>query len=91
MLIAPSFHYYTPNLTHACSIYLDEFFVTLSPLISYAGHVRVPLLAITPHDSAIIELVLAEEPLWVVIRVNVDLGQGIMSGWFLNPLMDPRL
>lgn len=51
----------------------------------------VPLLAVSTNHTAVVELVLTEIALWVVIAVDVDLGQGIVSGRFFNSFMDTRL
>ena len=45
------------NTTHYS--YLDEFLVALPPLVGHAGQVRVSLLAVAAHDTAVVELVLA--------------------------------
>ena len=71
--------------------HLDELLIALSSLIGHTGHVGVTLLTVLPHHTAVVELVLAKEPLWVVVGVNVHLGQGIVSGWFLYTLVDTRL
>ena len=51
----------------------------------------VPLLAVSTNHTAVVELVLTEIALWVVIAVDVDLGQGIVSGRLFNSFMDTRL
>lgn len=43
------------------------------------------------HNFAVIVLVFPQEPLRVVIGVNVDLGNGIVRGWFGDTLMDAGL
>ena len=52
---------------------------------------RVSLLAVLANDTAIVELVLSEVPLWVVVAVDVDLGEGIVGSWFLHSLVDTGL
>ena len=76
------------NLFHA---HLDELLITLSPLIGHTGQVGVPLLTVATNHAAVVELVLTEVALWVVVAVNVDLGQGIVSGGLLHSLMDTGL
>lgn len=65
--------------------------VTLSSLISYTGQVRVSLLTVFSNNSAVVEWVLFQETLGRIVAVNIDLGQSIVSGWFLAPFMDARL
>ena len=71
--------------------YLDQFLVALPPLVGHAGKVRVPLLAVAAHDATVVILVLPQEPLWVVVGVDVDLCQGVVGGWLLFSLVDPAL
>lgn len=40
------------------------------------------------NNFAVVVLVFPQEPLWVVVGVYVDLGNGIVSGWFSDALMD---
>lgn len=70
---------------------MDELLVTLSSLISHAGQMGVPLLAVLAHHATIIIGVLSEEALRVVVAVDVDLSQGIMGSRFLTALMDTGL
>lgn len=74
------------TLTH-----LDELLITLASLICHTRQVRVSLLTVATHNATIVELVLTQESLWVVVGVNVDLGQCIVSGWLLRTLVDARL
>ena len=71
--------------------YIDEFIITLATFVSNTGQVRVPLLAILSNNLAVVVLVLTQEPLWVVVRVNVDFGEGIVSGWFIDTFVDTGL
>lgn len=71
--------------------HLYQFQITLSSLISYAGQVRVSLLAVFSNDSTVVEWVLLKETLGCIVAINIDLGQCIMGGWFLASFMDPRL
>ena len=74
-----------------CLQHLDQLFVTLAPLVGYAGKVRVPLLAVAPHDPAVIELVLLQVAFRVVVAVDVDLGQSVVGSRLLNTLMHTAL
>lgn len=68
-----------------------ELLVTLSSLIGHTGQVRVSFLAVFPHHTAVIVWVLPQEAFWVVVAVDVDLGQGIVGSWLLTALVDTRL
>ncbi len=81
---------------HTCShthppTHTDQLLITLPPLIRHTGQVRVPLLTILAHHLRVVELVLPEVPLRVVVGINVDLGQCVVSGWFLHSLVDTGL
>ena len=52
---------------------------------------RVSLLTVAPHHSAIVELVLTKEPLWVVVGVDVDLGQGVVGSGLFHAFVDTGL
>jgi len=69
----------------------DQLPITVAPLVGLAGQVRVTLLAVAAHHLAVIILVLHEEPLRVVVRVNVNFGQGVVGGWLSAALVDPGL
>ena len=62
--------------------------VTLSSLISHTGEMGVPFLAVFADHTAVIMLILSEEALWVVVAVNVDLGQSIVCCGLHTPFMD---
>ena len=81
------------RLKHSISYFahLDELLVTLSPLISHTGQVGVSLLTVATNHTAVVELVLSEEALGVVIAVDVDLCEGIVSRWLFNSLVDTGL
>ncbi len=70
---------------------IDEFLVALSSLIGHTGQVRVSFLTVFPHHPAVVERVFPQEAFWVVVAVDVDLGQGIVGSWLLTALMDTRL
>lgn len=61
----------------------------MPPLISNAGQMRVPLFTIFANYTAVIVRILTKEPLWIIITVNVDFGQGIMSRRFFTAFMNP--
>jgi hypothetical protein len=65
--------------------------IALSPLVGDACEVRVTFLAVLAHHAAVIVLVLPEEALRVVVAVNVDLSQSIVSGRLHTTLMDASL
>ena len=73
------------------TIHLDELLVALASLVSHTGQVRISLLAVAPNDAAVIELVLVQKPLRVVVGIDVDLGQGVVGGWFLGSFVDAAL
>ena len=72
-------------------LYLDEVLVALAPLIGHAGQMRIPLLAVAADYATIVELVLPQEALRVVVAVDVDLGQRVVSGCFLLSLVHTAL
>ena len=72
-------------------MYLDQFLVALPPLVGHAGKMGVPLLAIAPHSATVVILVLPQEPLRVVVGIDVDLCQGVVGGRLLLSLVDPAL
>lgn len=71
--------------------YIDELLVTLSSLICHTGQVRVSLLAVLSHHTAVIVRVFPQEAFGVVIAVDVDLCQGIMGSRFFTTFVDTRL
>ena len=71
--------------------YIDEFIVALATFVSNTGQMWVSLLAVFSNHFAVVELILSEEPLGIVVGIDVDFGQGIMGGWFIDTLMDTRL
>lgn len=68
---------------------LYEFQITLPPLISNAGQMRVPLFTIFANYTAVIVRILTKEALWIIITVNVDFGQSIVSCRFFTAFMNP--
>ena len=83
--------YQTADICRSTYTHLDEFFVALSSLVGDTGQVGVPFLTVLSNHTAVVELILSEVALWVVVTVNVDLSQSIVSGWFLHTFMDTRL
>lgn len=71
--------------------YLNEFIVALAAFVGDAGEVGVAFLAVFADNFAVVELVLFEESLGVVVRVDVDLGQRVVRRRVLRPLVHPRL
>lgn len=70
---------------------MNQFLVTLSSFIGHAGQVGVSFLTVLSHHTAVIEGVLPQESLWVVVAVNVDLGQGIVGSRLLTAFMNTSL
>lgn len=73
--------------------HLDELLVALSPgpLVGGEGQVGVPLLAVLADYLGVVVLVVDEEALWVLVDVNVDLGEGVVESWLLDPFVVPLL
>ena len=65
--------------------------ITLSPLIRHTRQMRVPLLTVLPNHIALIESVLSEEPLRVVVAIDIDLGQGVVCRGLIDTLMGTAL
>jgi len=53
--------------------------------------VWVTFLAIFANNTTVIVLILTKESLRVVVTVDVDLSEGIMSRWLNTSLVDSRL
>jgi hypothetical protein len=68
--------------------YVNKFQITKTSFISHTSKMRISFLTIFPHHFAVIVHVLSKESLRVVIAVNIDLGEGIVSGWFIATFMD---
>jgi hypothetical protein len=47
------------------------------------GEVRITLLAVLSNSESVVEVVLLEEFLWVVVAVDVDLGEGVVDSLLL--------
>lgn len=56
--------------------------------VRYNCKVWVTIFAEAANDLWIIELVVHKEVLWVLIRVDFNLGKGIVHGWDLVALCD---
>ncbi len=48
---------------------------------------RVSLLTVLADDLGVVVLILAKEPLRIVVRIDVDLGQSIVRRLILHPLV----
>lgn len=70
---------------------MNQFLVTLSSFISHTGQMRVSFLTVLPHYTAVIEGVLPKEAFRIVVAINVDFGQGIMSSRLLTTFMNTSL
>ena len=68
-----------------------ELLVALAALVGDAGQVRIALLAVLADDARVVVGVLLEELLRVVVRVDVDLGQGVVDGRIGAALVNARL
>lgn len=65
--------------------------VALSSLICHTSQMGVPLFAVLAHHTTIIVRVLSEEPLRVIVAVDVDLSQGIVGSGLFTSLMNTGL
>lgn len=77
--------------SHFLNTHTDKFMVTLATFISHTGKVGVPLLTVLANHGAVIVLILPQEAFWVVVTVNIDLGECIVCGWFYTALMNTGL
>lgn len=70
-----------------------ELLVALTPssLVGSESQVRVSLLTVFSDDLRIVVLIVDEEIFWVLVDVNVDLGEGIVKSWLLDTLVSPGL
>lgn len=68
--------------------YIDQLLVTLSSLVGNTGQMGVSLLTVLSNHTAVVVWVLSQETFWVVVAVDVDLCQSIMSGGFFTAFMD---
>lgn len=71
--------------------YIDQLLVTLSPLIGNTGQMRVSLFTVLSNYTAVVVWIFSQETFWVIVAVNVDFCQGIMSGRFFTAFVDTRL
>ena len=65
--------------------------VTVAPLVGHAGQMGVPLLTVLAHHLAVVVGVLLEEPLCIVVPIDVDLGEGVVGGGLDAALVHARL
>lgn len=70
---------------------MNQLLVTLSSFIGDAGQVGVSFLTILAHHAAVVVGVLPKEALWVVVAVDVDLGQGVVGSRLLATFMNTSL
>lgn len=68
--------------------YIDQLLVTLTPLIGNTGQMGVSLFTVLSHHTAVVVWVFSQETFWVVVAVDVDLGQSVMSGGFFTAFVD---
>ena len=73
------------------SSHIDEFEVAKSSFVRDAGEMWISLLAVLPNDLAVVVLILAQEPLRIVVAVDVDLGERIVGRRFDAPFVDSSL
>lgn len=48
----------------------------------------VSLFTVLSHHAAVVVWVFSQETFWVVVAVNVDLCQSVMSGGFFTAFVD---
>ena len=74
--------------------YVDQFHITTTTLVGHTRQMRIPLLAVFAHHSAIVVRILSEEFLRIAIRIDVDLRQSIVNAWIIgtvvNTSFEPR-
>ena len=63
---------------------LNELGIILSLLICNESKVRVTFFAVFTNDERIVQRVFFEEFLWIVVAVNVNLGQSIVNSRVLR-------
>lgn len=51
----------------------------------------VSLFAVLSNYTAVVEWIFSQETFWVVVAVNVDLCQSVVSGGLFAAFVDPRL
>lgn len=66
----------------------SEYAANSDEVIPIRSNETVQIKQSLTHDLAVIVLVFPQEPLRVVVGVNVDLGNGIVSGWLSDALVD---
>lgn len=60
---------------------MNQFVIAQAAFVGDARQMGVALFAVLANDLAVVVLVLSEEVLRVVVAVNVDLRNGIVSRW----------
>lgn len=68
---------------------LDELLIALSPcsLVCSVSQVWVTLFSVLTDNFRIIVLIVDQEVLWILVDVDVDFGQSVVEGWFLDTLI----
>lgn len=66
----------------------SEYAANSDEVIPIRSNETVQIKQLLTHNFAVIVLVFPQEPLRVVVGVNVDLGNGIVSGWLSDALVD---
>lgn len=68
--------------------HVDQLLVTLAPLIGDAGQMGVSLFTVLADHAAVVVRVLSQETFRVIVAVDVDLCQSVMSGGFFTAFVD---
>ena len=63
--------------------HINKLIVAHSALVSDAREVGVALFAVLSDDARVIEGIFAQKALRVVIGIDIDFGQSVVSSWFL--------
>ena len=69
----------------------NEFVVTETLRVRDVGKVWVPLLAEFTNHQRFVKVVLLQERLWVIVAIDINLGQGVVHGRILGAGLDPGL
>ena len=60
----------------------DEFAIAGAAFVGHARQMRIALLAVFADHSGVVVGVLLQEPLRVVVGIDVDLGESVVRRWF---------
>jgi hypothetical protein len=71
----------------------NKLFVTLSPcsLVSCKGKIWVSFFAVFSNNLGVVVLIIDKEVLWVLVNIDIDLGDGVMESWLLDSLVTSLL